>query len=89
MQRKELTRCLKAVANERRVRILDELRHSPGLTVGGLGRILKLSYPSISRHIQKLAACDLIALDQRSLNVICHLNRSHPLLRAVLPLSRS
>ncbi|MBI4143179.1 winged helix-turn-helix transcriptional regulator [Candidatus Uhrbacteria bacterium] len=89
MQRKELTRCLKAVANERRVRIFEALRNSPGRTVGDLGRMLKLSYPSISRHIQKLAACEIITLDQRSLNVVCHLNRKHPLLHAVLPLSRS
>ncbi|MFH1099148.1 MAG: ArsR family transcriptional regulator [Candidatus Uhrbacteria bacterium] len=89
MRQKEIARCLKALANERRVRILSELRRVPGLTVGDLSRILKLSYPSTSRHIQKLAACDLIMLEQRSLNVSCYLNKTHPLLRVVLPLSRS
>lgn len=88
MQQKEITRCLKALANERRVRILFELRRVPGLTVGDFSRILKLSYPSTSRHIQKLAACDFIVLEQRSLNVSCHLNKTHPLLRTVFSLLR-
>lgn len=89
MQQKEFTQCLKALANERRVRILSELRRVPGLTVGDLSRILKLSYPSTSRHIQKLAACDFITLEQQSLNVSCRLNKIHPLLRVVLPFSYS
>lgn len=86
MQHKEMTRCLKALANERRVRIIHELRRMPGLTVGGIARILKLSYPSTSRHIQKLASCEIITLDQQSLNVSCYLNKNHPLLRSVLSL---
>lgn len=80
MQRKELTRCLKAVANERRVRIVQELLRVPGLTVGQLARLLKLSYPSTSRHVQKLAACDIICLEQQSLEVRCSVNARHPII---------
>jgi DNA-binding transcriptional ArsR family regulator len=89
MQRKEATRCLKALANARRVRIIDELLSIPGLSVGDLKRILKLSYPSISRHLQRLADCDLVVLDQRSLNVYCRVNRKHPAIQALLRLTTS
>ncbi|MDO8622317.1 MAG: helix-turn-helix domain-containing protein [bacterium] len=86
MQRKEVTRNLKALANERRVRIIQELLRMPGLTVGDLGRILKLSYPAISRHIQKLADNDLIRLEQYSLQVLCRVNKHHPAVRALIGL---
>lgn len=83
MKRKELTRCLKAVANERRVRIVQELLRVPGLTVGQIARLLKLSYPSTSRHVQKLAACDIIHLEQQSLEVHCWVNNAHAIVSFV------
>ena len=86
MQRKEAIRCLKALANERRVRMIQEIIAIPGLSVGDLSRILKLSLPSTSRHVQKLAACDLITLEQHSLNVTCRVNKKHPAIQSLLKL---
>ena len=84
MEYRELTKCLKALANERRIRILRELVRSRECTVGGLARRIKLSYKSTSKHLLKLAECNLIDRDQRSLEVYCRLNRSHVVLHPLL-----
>lgn len=81
----QLTKCLKALANGRRLRLLQELLRARELTVGDLSGRIKLSYRSTSKHLLKLAECDLIDRDQRSSEVHCSVNRQHPLLRAVLP----
>jgi DNA-binding transcriptional ArsR family regulator len=85
MQQREMTKCLKALANERRIRIIRELGASHEYTVGDLARRIKLSYKSTSKHLLKLAECDLITREQRSLEVYCRLNPVHPILRLLLP----
>lgn len=84
MEQRELTKCLKALANERRIRILSELMRSRECTVGELASRIKLSYKSTSKHLLKLAECDLITREQRSLEVYCRANSSHTLLRTLL-----
>jgi len=69
--------------------MIQEIIAVPGLTVGDLSRILKLSLPSTSRHVQKLAAVDLIILDQYSLNVSYCVNKQHPAIRALRSLLES
>lgn len=84
MQRRELTRCLKALANERRVRILEELLGSMPLTVDALARRIKLSYQATSKHVAQLERCDLVDRTRQSLEVYYRVNRQHPVLRAIL-----
>ncbi len=82
---RETVKCLKALANARRVRILQELLRAPSLTVGDIASRIKLSYKSTSKHVLKLAECDLVERDQRSLEVYCSINRRHPIIRALQP----
>ncbi len=81
---RELTRCLKAVANERRLMILRELvRHEP-LTVNMIAKRIGLSIKATSKHIHRLVDCEMIERTQKSLSVWCNLNRKHPVLRSIL-----
>ena len=81
---RELTRCLKAVANERRLMILRELSRREPLTVNMIAKRIGLSLKATSKHIQRLADCEMIERAQKSLSVWCKINRSHPILRSIL-----
>ncbi len=81
---RELTRCFKALANERRLQILRELLLSEPLTVNGIAQRIKLSLKSTSKHLQKLADADLIGRSPKSLEVWCRLNKRHHLVRSLL-----
>lgn len=83
-QRREFTRCLKALANERRVRILEALLGSFPLTVDALARRIKLSYQATSKHVAQLERCDLVDRARQSLEVYYRANRHHPILRVLL-----
>ena len=78
------TKCLKAVANERRVRILQLLLRSPRMRVGDVASAIRLSMKSTSKHLLKLAECDLVEREQVSLDVIYRVNRQHPLIQSIL-----
>ena len=80
---KELTKCLKALANERRLSILLALTRREPLTVNKLAKRIGLSIKSTSKHVQRLVDCDLLAKKQRSLFVWCHLNRKHSILKSL------
>lgn len=84
MQRKEFTRCLKALANERRVRILQELLGSFPLDVDALARRIKLSYKSTAKHVAQLERCDFLERARMGREVFYRVNRSHAFLRATL-----
>ncbi len=79
-----ITKCLKALANERRLRILKELDRSDALTINTIAQRIKLSLKSTSKHLQKLTDCDLVEREQKSLLVWCRLNRHHPLVRSII-----
>ena len=83
-QRRELTRCLRALANERRVRIIEELLGPLPLDVDALARRLKLSYKATAKHVSLLERCDLVDRARQSLQVYYRANRQHPLLRTIL-----
>lgn len=84
MEQKELTRCLKALANERRMRIIQELLAVAPLDVGALARRIHLSYKSTAKHIAQLERCDLLQRTRRGIEVFYRVDRSHPLLRSIL-----
>lgn len=81
---KELTKFLKAVANERRLMIIKELRKDKPLNINTIARRIGLSLKSTSKHMQKLTDCDFIKREQRSLEVFCILNRKHRFLESLL-----
>jgi DNA-binding transcriptional ArsR family regulator len=81
--RKEFTRCLKALANERRVRILQELLEGMPLDVDALARRLKLSYKSTAKHVAQLERCDFLQRVHYGNQVIYRVNVQHPIFRSV------
>ena len=84
MQRKDFTRCLKALANERRVRIVQELLTAAPLDVDALARRIKLSYKSTAKHVAQLERCDFLDRTNVGAQALYRVNRSHQLLRAIL-----
>lgn len=80
---RELTKCLKALANERRLKIISILvKHEP-LIINDIAERLGLSLKSTSKHIQKLSDCGIVERNQRSSQVYCRLGRKHPVFRSL------
>ena len=74
---KELTKIFKALANERRLRILYLLARGGKETVSSISHNLGLSIRSISKHLLKLEDAGLVARKQTSRWVYYSLN-DHP-----------
>lgn len=68
------TKVFKAVANEKRVRILRLLLKHKELTVEDIAEILKISYKTVSAHLQKLANVNLVKRYQKGLFVFYSIN---------------
>lgn len=60
---KDLERCLKALAEKNRLRILKLLQHRK-MCVCELAQVIGVSQPSISRHLNKLKSAGLIDSEQ-------------------------
>ncbi|HEC66043.1 MAG TPA: ArsR family transcriptional regulator [bacterium] len=71
---KELTKLFKALANERRLRILSLLAKRGKGTVSSISRSLGLSIRSISKHLLKLEDAGLVGRKQTSKWVYYSLN---------------
>lgn len=80
---KELSKQLKAIANERRLKILVLLTRGKAWTVGNIAEALKLSFRSTSRHLQVLKYAGLIADEQSGPFVYYRLDRHHPIFRCI------
>ncbi len=65
---KELERCLKALANKRRLAIIKLLKAQKEATVGEIASAIKLSFKSTSRHLAVLKAADIVDAEQRSIS---------------------
>jgi len=59
---------LKALANNRRAAIIEELENGP-LSVMELSERVDLSYKSMSKHLQKLTEAGIIKRDPQGKNV--------------------
>lgn len=66
---KDYERMLKALANRRRLAILRYLRKQKEARVGEIAGAIKLSFKATSRHLQQLAAADILERDQRGLEM--------------------
>lgn len=67
---KELERFFKALANERRIKILWELWEHGSQNVGQVSKNIELSYRSTSKHLQKLEKAGLLTRRRRKFSVI-------------------
>ena len=84
---KELERLLKALANRRRLAILQYLQRRKEASVGDIAEEIHLSFKSTSRHLGLLVACDILDRDQRSSQIFYFLARSQkPAVQRILHL---
>lgn len=78
MNHKNLEKLLKAVANKRRLTILEYLSKKKEVNVGDIAERIKLSFKSTSRHLAILRSADLVDKDQRSLESFYSLSPDMP-----------
>ena len=69
-----LDRLLRALGDATRRRLLDRLRDQPGATLSALGEGFALSRQAISKHLQVLAAADLVVTLWRGREKLHYLN---------------
>ena len=60
---------LKALANKRRLAIIQVLRKRRKENVGEIARAINLSFKATSKHLNVLAAVDIVDKEQRSLQM--------------------
>ncbi len=84
---KELERLLKALANRRRLAILQYLKNNKKGSVADIAEEINLSFKSTSKHLGILAACDILEREQRSVQMFYYLaDHQKPAARSILHL---
>mgnify|MGYP001597095341 CR=1 FL=1 len=78
MKEFELERQLKALANRRRLTILNILRKRKEVNVSDISDMIKLSLTSTSKHLNILERTGVVEKEQRSLNVYYRIASSTP-----------
>lgn len=73
MNESELEKQLKALANQRRLAILKYLKRNREANVSEIAGAIHLSFKSTSRHLNALAALDIIEREQRGLQMFYRL----------------
>ena len=63
---KELEKVLKALANERRLKILKILKKNPELSVGEVAEEIGLSFRSTSRHLNLLYRAGILEQERKA-----------------------
>ena len=82
---KNYERMLKAVANRRRLAILRYLGREKEARVGAIAGAIKLSFKATSRHLQQLAAADIVERRQHGLEMWYRIGKSPaPPVKAIL-----
>lgn len=82
---KEYERVLKALANRRRLAVLRYLRKEREARVTDIAAEINLSFKATSRHLNLLAAADVLDREQRSLDVFYRISKNlTPPVKAVL-----
>lgn len=74
MKEKELERFLKALANKRRLAVINFLKKQKEANVGEIAEQIHLSFKSTSRHLSVLTNVDILEKEQRSSEVFYRLN---------------
>jgi len=69
MTHKEMGKILKALANRRRLGIIEFLRKNKTASVSEIAREIKLSRRSTSRHLAALRNVELVAYEQSGLTI--------------------
>jgi len=84
---KQLEKILKALANKRRLAILQLLKNNREELVGEIARNIKLSFKATSKHLAILFSADILDKDQRSLQIYYSLSKTmHPMAKQAIHL---
>lgn len=84
---KDFEKVLKALANRRRLAIVQYLKDHKEAPVGEIAAAIRLSFRSTSRHLAVLASADVVERDQRSLQVFYRLGEPlHPAAKSIVKL---
>jgi DNA-binding transcriptional ArsR family regulator len=84
---KEFEKPLKALANRRRLAILQYLKKNGEAPVGDIARVIHLSFTATSKHLGILDVLDIVEKEQRSLQMFYKLNRyQKPVVKRILDL---
>lgn len=84
---KKLERTMKALANRRRLAILQYLKKNDEASVGEIAYEIKLSFNATSKHLGILSAADIVEKEQRSLQMCYRLAESpEPAARQIISL---
>jgi len=78
MKEKEKERTLKALANKRRLAIIELLRKGDEKSVGEIADNIKLSFRATSKHLSVLMNADILEKEQRSLQIFYSINKEAP-----------
>ena len=82
---KELESILKALANRRRLRMLNFLNKKGEASVSDIAEHINLSLKSTSRHLRVLFSVGVIDREQRNLEVFYSLSSpTHPFVRYII-----
>ncbi len=73
-----MERLLKVLANKRRLEIIKYLRSKKEVTVTDISGKIKLSFKATSKHLAMLYGVDVVAKEQRSLQVFYRLSSDIP-----------
>ncbi len=73
-----MTKPLKALANERRLRIVSFLKKKREKSVGTISQHMKLSVRSVSKHLAVLRLADIVEKEQRSKMVFYKVKHDMP-----------
>lgn len=84
MKNKNLERVLKALANKRRLAIIQYLKKEKEATVGDIAEEIQLSFKATSKHLGVLFAADIVDKNQRSLQMwYCLSPTLHPIAKYI------
>jgi DNA-binding transcriptional ArsR family regulator len=85
MKDKELERILKALANKRRLTILEFIKKSGTASVGDIAGAIELSFKATSKHLLILSNVNILEKEQISLTMMYSLVKSqHPIVSKLL-----
>lgn len=84
---KSLEKILKALANRRRLAIIQYLKKTKEAPVAEIAKKINLSFKATSKHLNILAAVDVVEREQRSLQMFYRLSHNQsPAVRHILSL---
>lgn len=75
---KELERILKALANRRRLAILQFIHKKKEVSVGNIAEAIRLSFKATSKHLAVLSGADVLEKEQQGTRMIYRLATNMP-----------